>query len=136
SGQSALRYRPSTQRPSCGIWLRGRQRCASGRSADTLLVDPAVAATWVGARLFKRELMYVGSVVAAICAALLMSAPCAGAASAPASVFPSPGTSSALPGTQITFRGVAPSSIGPVQAVGSSTGAHTGHIAADSDNQG
>jgi hypothetical protein len=88
------------------------------------------------AALFKRELMYVGSVVAVICTALLMSPPCAGAASAPVSVFPSPGTSSALPGSQITFRGVAPNSIGPVQVVGSSTGAHTGHIAADSDNQG
>jgi hypothetical protein len=89
-----------------------------------------------GVGLFKRELMYGGSVVAAICAALLLGAPRAAAASAPVSVFPSPSTSSALPGTQITFRGVAPSSIGPVQVVGSSTGAHTGHIAADADDQG
>lgn len=52
------------------------------------------------------------------------------------SVFPSPGTKYNLPGTQITFRGVAPGSIGSVTVVGSKTGAHTGRIAADSDGHG
>ncbi len=64
---------------------------------------------------------------------------CAGSASAqpPAvSVFPVPGSRWSLPGTQITFRGIPASQIGSVRVVGSSTGVHTGTIAADSDGQG
>jgi hypothetical protein len=56
--------------------------------------------------------------------------------SAPVSVFPSPGSRAALPGTQITFRGIVPGQIGAVTVVGSRTGAHTGHIEADSDGEG
>lgn len=52
------------------------------------------------------------------------------------SVFPSPGTTYAEPGTQITFRGVSAALIGSVKVVGSSSGTHTGHIAADSDGNG
>ena len=52
------------------------------------------------------------------------------------SVYPSPNTTSALPGTQITFRGIPASQIGSVQVAGSSTGAHGGAIQADSDGQG
>jgi hypothetical protein len=52
------------------------------------------------------------------------------------SVYPSPGTRYNLPGTQITFRGIAPSAIGNVTVVGSVTGAHSGRIEGDSDNQG
>ena len=63
-----------------------------------------------------------------------------GAASASAqpvvSVFPSPNTTSALPQTQITFRGIPASQIGQVQVVGSSTGAHSGTIHGDSDGNG
>ncbi len=58
------------------------------------------------------------------------------AASPSVSVFPSPGTKYNLPATQITFRGIAASQIGPVRVVGSTTGAHSGHLAADSDGQG
>jgi hypothetical protein len=58
------------------------------------------------------------------------------AASPAVSVFPSPGTISALPGTQITFRGLPPSQIGQVQVVGSRSGTHTGRIAPDSDGHG
>ncbi len=43
---------------------------------------------------------------------------------------------SALPQTQITFRGIPASQIGHITVVGSSTGAHTGTIEADSDGQG
>ncbi len=57
-------------------------------------------------------------------------------ASSPVAVYPSPGTSNALPGTQITFRGIAPQLIGAVVVTGSSTGPHTGHIEDDSDGQG
>jgi len=52
------------------------------------------------------------------------------------SVFPSPGTSWSLPQTQITFRGIPASQIGSVQVTGSSSGAHTGKIEADSDGDG
>jgi hypothetical protein len=65
----------------------------------------------------------------------LIAAP--GALAQPAvSVYPLPNTSSALPGTQITFRGIPAGQIGSVQVVGSSTGAHSGSIQADSDGQG
>jgi hypothetical protein len=52
------------------------------------------------------------------------------------SVFPSPGTSWNLPGEQITFRGIPASQIGSISVVGSSSGAHTGTIEADSDGDG
>jgi hypothetical protein len=52
------------------------------------------------------------------------------------SVFPSPSTSWALPQTQITFRGIPASQIGQVTVVGSSSGAHSGTIEADSDGDG
>jgi len=72
--------------------------------------------------------------VAAAFASLLLSAP---ALAQPAvSVFPSPNTTSALPQTQITFRGLPASQIGSVQVVGSSSGTHSGTIEADSDGQG
>jgi Arylsulfotransferase (ASST) len=51
-------------------------------------------------------------------------------------VFPTPGTSWNLPQQQITFRGVPASQIGNVQVTGSSSGAHTGKIEADSDGDG
>ena len=68
-------------------------------------------------------------------AALLAAAPAALAQPAVA-VFPSPNTDSALPQTQITFRGIPAGQIGQVTVVGSSSGAHSGTIEADSDGQG
>ena len=63
---------------------------------------------------------------------------CAGSAVAqPAvSVFPSPGTNWNLPQQQITFRGIPASQIGSISVVGSSSGAHSGKIEADSDGDG
>jgi hypothetical protein len=52
------------------------------------------------------------------------------------SVYPIPNTTSSLPQTQITFRGIPASQIGQVQVAGSSTGAHSGTIQGDSDGQG
>lgn len=74
------------------------------------------------------------SLVAIVCAVASLAA----ASSAPAavSVFPSPGTRYAEPGTQITFRGIAANRIGSISVVGSRSGAHSGHIAADSDGNG
>ena len=57
-------------------------------------------------------------------------------AAASVSVFPLPGSKFSMPATQITFRGVAPASIGPVQVTGSQSGAHPGRLMADSDGKG
>jgi hypothetical protein len=54
----------------------------------------------------------------------------------PVAVYPSPGTSYNLRGTQITFRGVPAGQIGQLTVAGSRSGAHTGKIEADSDGQG
>ncbi|MGN6871971.1 MAG: arylsulfotransferase family protein [Solirubrobacteraceae bacterium] len=67
---------------------------------------------------------------------LLIAAPGALAQPPAVSVYPSPNTSSALPQTQITFRGIPANQIGSVQVVGSSSGSHSGTIQADSDGQG
>jgi outer membrane protein assembly factor BamB len=74
-------------------------------------------------------------------AAALLGAICAGTAAAsagstPVAVYPSPGTRYNLPNTQITFRGVPASAIGNISVVGSLSGAHTGHMLADSDGAG
>lgn len=58
------------------------------------------------------------------------------AAAASVYVFPIPGAHVASPSTQITFRGVSASSIGPVSVVGSKSGPHAGTIKADSDGKG
>ena len=69
--------------------------------------------------------------------ALAMLLGAAGASAAQTvSVFPSPDTKAALPGTQITIRGVSAGAIGPIAVAGSKTGNHSGHIAADSDGDG
>jgi hypothetical protein len=65
-----------------------------------------------------------------------LAAPSGALAQPAVSVFPSPGTSFALPQTQITFRGIPASQIGRIQVVGSSSGAHSGTIEADSDGNG
>ncbi len=56
--------------------------------------------------------------------------------SSPVSVFPIPGSRLAPPQTQIAFRGVAPSALGPIEVTGSRSGAHTGQVEADSDGNG
>ena len=57
-------------------------------------------------------------------------------ASAPVNVFPVPGGHVAAPATQITFRGVPASQLGPITVTGSKSGSHTGRIVADSDGDG
>ena len=76
-----------------------------------------------------------GLLAAVVCALGWLGATAA-VASAAVSVFPSPGTRYAEPGTQITFRGVAAGRIGSISVVGSRSGDHSGHIAADSDGNG
>ncbi|HUA05624.1 MAG TPA: arylsulfotransferase family protein [Solirubrobacteraceae bacterium] len=77
-----------------------------------------------------------GTVFAVVACCMLLAAPGAALAQAQVAVFPSPNTTSALPQTQITFRGVPASQIGHVTVTGSSSGAHSGTIEADSDGQG
>jgi hypothetical protein len=64
--------------------------------------------------------------------ALLAAAP----AQAQVSVYPSPGTLTASPRTQISFRGVAPGEIAAVSVTGSRSGRHPGKLRAHSDGQG
>ena len=77
-----------------------------------------------------------GLVFALVASCLLAAAPGVALAQPDVAVFPSPNTTSALPQTQITFRGVPASQIGHVTVVGSSSGAHSGTIEGDSDGQG
>jgi len=77
-----------------------------------------------------------GLVFALVASCVLAAAPGVALAQPDVAVFPSPNTTSALPQTQITFRGVPASQIGHVTVVGSSSGAHSGTIEADSDGQG
>jgi Arylsulfotransferase (ASST) len=89
-------------------------------------------------RLFCRLAAGLGT-AASFAGTLAAAASFAGGASAASpvvSAFPSPGTHYAMPATQIAFRGVPAGGIGPVSVVGSQSGNHTGHIAADSDGAG
>jgi hypothetical protein len=52
------------------------------------------------------------------------------------SVFPIPGSRLAAPQTQITFRGMPAAQLGTITVTGSKTGAHTGQVKSDSDNDG
>jgi Arylsulfotransferase (ASST) len=51
-------------------------------------------------------------------------------------VYPTPGDHYELPRTQIAFRGVPVSQIGPISVVGSASGPHPGTVQADSDGGG
>ncbi|HWK26684.1 MAG TPA: arylsulfotransferase family protein [Solirubrobacter sp.] len=50
--------------------------------------------------------------------------------------YPSPGTTTANPRTQISFRGVAPRAIGAVRVTGSRSGTHSGTLKPHSDGRG
>jgi len=87
------------------------------------------------------RIAWLGSVVGgafalALTLALALAGPAAAQAPAGVSVFPLPGARYELPATQIAFRAVPASAIGPISVVGSKTGAHTGTIEADSDGDG
>jgi hypothetical protein len=58
------------------------------------------------------------------------------ASSGTVSVSPQPGSRTALPSTQISFRGIAPEAIKDLVVRGSSTRRHTGELEADSDGHG
>jgi hypothetical protein len=71
-----------------------------------------------------------------IAATLVVAAPANAQTPGAVSVYPQPGTLSASPTTQLSFRGVAPASVGQISVHGSRTGAHAGRIRAHSDGQG
>src|SRR3954464_14782235 len=52
------------------------------------------------------------------------------------SAFPMPGTLTAAPGTDISFRGGTPAQLGTVTVAGSESGKPTGTLVAHSDGQG
>jgi hypothetical protein len=74
--------------------------------------------------------------VGTLLATLTLGAASARAAATPVAVYPSPGDRYEQPRTQITFRGIPVSQIGPIKVVGSKTGVHTGTVEADSDGDG
>jgi hypothetical protein len=86
-------------------------------------------------RQLKARVSRAFAVTSVAAFALLLAVPAA-FAQPTVSVYPLPGTTSALPGTQITFRGLPANQIGSVQVIGSKTGTHGGSIRADSDGQG
>ena len=73
---------------------------------------------------------------ALMAAVVFLAAAAVARAAGGVAVFPIPGTHYNRPQTQISFRGVTPSAIGPVQVTGSVSGVHTGHLAAHSDGDG
>lgn len=79
-----------------------------------------------------------GRLAAPLIAAAVLALALVAAASAQAqvSVFPLPGSKYNMPATQVSFRGVAPASVGTVTVTGSKSGVHTGTLEADSDGMG
>lgn len=73
---------------------------------------------------------------AVVVAALALSAPAAAWGATPVDVFPIPGGRVAAPQTQITFRGLPASQLGPIDVTGSESGHHSGRVLADSDGRG
>jgi hypothetical protein len=82
-----------------------------------------------------RHILTLPAVALAVLVTLLPST-AAAQSGPPVAVYPSPGTSFNQPHQQIAFRGVPASQIGSISVVGSRSGPHTGHVAADSDGSG
>jgi len=68
--------------------------------------------------------------------ALLALTGCSSAAAAEISVYPAPGVTTAMPGTQISFRGAPGAQLGPITVTGSRSGRHSGKLEAHSDGNG
>src|SRR5689334_2446520 len=54
----------------------------------------------------------------------------------PVSVYPTAGTTTADPASQISFRGVRKRDLHGIEVVGTHSGSHTGHLHAHSDHHG
>jgi arylsulfotransferase ASST len=75
----------------------------------------------------------------ALAAPLIGAALCSSAAAQqppPVSAYPSPGTLSASPGSQVSFRGRPAGELGAIEVTGSKTGRHAGELRAHPDGQG
>ncbi len=81
-----------------------------------------------------RILSAAGVALLAIALAGCSSSPAAVAATV--SVYPAAGVTTAMPGTQISFRGAPLSQLGPITVTGSRSGRHTGELKAHSDGNG
>jgi hypothetical protein len=75
-------------------------------------------------------------VLGGVIAALAVATPAGAQAPDGVSVYPQPGTISASPTTQLSFRGIAPAQLGRIVVRGSRSGAHAGRIRAHSDGLG
>jgi hypothetical protein len=73
---------------------------------------------------------------AVICVLALPAAAAAQTSSGEVSAYPSPGTISAGPQTQISLRGAPRSRLGTIRVTGSRSGRHSGRLRAHSDGQG
>jgi hypothetical protein len=75
-------------------------------------------------------------ILGGLAVALVAAAPASAQQPDGVSVYPEPGTISASPTTQLSFRGVAPGSLGRIVVRGSRSGTHSGRIRAHSDGLG
>ena len=82
----------------------------------------------------RNTVLRIGTLLAVVAGCLTLSAQAVAAATV--GVFPSPGTCYNVLKSQITFRGAPVSALGPIQVVGSRSGAHAGTLLPDSDGQG
>ena len=69
----------------------------------------------------RNTVLRIGTLLAVVAGCLTLSAQAVAAATV--SVYPSPGTRYNVPKSQITFRGAPVSALGPIQVVGSRSGA-------------
>jgi Arylsulfotransferase (ASST) len=82
---------------------------------------------------FGRLTPALATLLAAIFAAVVSTSEGAGR---PVSVYPSAGTPTASPQTQISFRGADPAELGAIKVTGSRTGFHRGRLERHSDGNG
>ena len=75
-------------------------------------------------------------ILGGVALALVLAAPAGAQTPDGVSVYPQPGTISASPTTQLSFRGIAPDRLGRIVVRGSRSGRHTGRIRAHSDGLG
>jgi hypothetical protein len=75
-------------------------------------------------------------ILGGVALALVVAAPASAQSPDGVSVYPQPGTLSASPTTQLSFRGIAPDQLGRIVVRGSRSGAHSGRIRAHSDGLG
>jgi hypothetical protein len=75
-------------------------------------------------------------ILGGLAVALIAAAPASAQQPDGVSVYPQPGTISASPTTQLSFRDVAPTSLGQISVRGSRSGTHSGRIRAHSDGLG